>query len=121
MSRPATNFRRVRPLLSGAARFGVFRALVVLVLAFGLVFPTAAPARADSGVTVKISKYQLQYRAQGSDMVKSKSVSAKKLKATVKGLKKGKRYEVRIRSCKTVKGVRHYSLAQRWVTTKKVK
>jgi hypothetical protein len=69
----------------------------------------------------KISKYQLQYRQQGSDTVKSKAVSAKKLKATVKGLKKGKRYEVRIRSYKTVKGVRHYSLAQRWVTTKKIK
>jgi hypothetical protein len=50
-----------------------------------------------------ITKWQIRYRAKGTVKWKSKTVSAKRTSLTIKKLKKGKRYEVRIRSCKIVR------------------
>ncbi|WP_169923700.1 glycoside hydrolase family 3 N-terminal domain-containing protein [Propionicimonas paludicola] len=62
-----------------------------------------------------VSKYQVQYRVKGTSTWKTVSVSASKSNVTIKKLKKGKVYEVQVRSYKTVAGVNYYSA---WSATK---
>jgi hypothetical protein len=50
----------------------------------------------------KLTGYRIQYRQKGTSKWKTKSVSYKYSKATVKNLKKGKRYQVRVRAYRTV-------------------
>ena len=67
-----------------------------------------------------VNGYQVQY-ALNKKFKKAKKVTVagkKKSKATVKRLKSGKRYYVRVRTYKTVKGTKYYSL---WSKTKAVK
>jgi hypothetical protein len=57
----------------------------------------------------KITKYEVRYQIKGTSDRKTKFVAAKKSALTIKNLKKGKTYQIRIRSYKTVKGVKYYS------------
>ena len=62
------------------------------------------PGKKSLTVTVKdqkktgVSKYQVQYRAAGSKKWSKKTFSSKKNKLTLKKLKKGKKYEVKVRA-----------------------
>jgi hypothetical protein len=67
-----------------------------------------------SGVT----KYEIQYRVKNAKAWKKKTASAKSKSLTIKKLKKGKIYQVRIRSYQTVSGVKYYSA---WSAVKKSK
>jgi hypothetical protein len=66
----------------------------------------------------KVQGYQIHYRQKGKIAWKPKTYSVKKTSATIKRLKKGKTYEVRIRSYKKVGNVVYYS---KWSATKKIK
>jgi hypothetical protein len=59
----------------------------------------------------RITKYQIRYRKNGTKKWKWQSFSGKKSFGIIKTLSKGKRYQVCIRSYKTVKKKRFYS---RW-------
>jgi hypothetical protein len=50
----------------------------------------------------KLTGYRIQYRQKGTSKWKTKFVSYKYSKLTVKNLKKGKRYQVRVRAYRTV-------------------
>jgi hypothetical protein len=69
----------------------------------------------------KVSKYQVQYRVKGSSKWKSKLVKASKGSLVVKGLVVGKKYQVRVRTYKTVSGVKYYSGWSKTLTSDKVK
>lgn len=64
------------------------------------------------------TKYQVRYKTASSKTWKIKNVSAKSTKATIKKLKKGKKYNFQVRSYKTVKKVKYRSA---WSKTKSVK
>jgi hypothetical protein len=51
--------------------------------------------------TAQVTKYQLQYRVSGAAKWTTKTVAASSSSLTIKSLKKGKTYEVRIRAYKT--------------------
>jgi hypothetical protein len=51
----------------------------------------------------KVTAYQVRYRVKGATKWRVRSYPASKSSVTVKGLKKGKRYEVQVRSVKKVK------------------
>ncbi|MDR1043330.1 MAG: fibronectin type III domain-containing protein, partial [Clostridiales Family XIII bacterium] len=55
----------------------------------------------------KVTGYQVQYRQKGTSKWKTKTVSAKKSVVTIKGLKKGKQYQFRVRAYKTVAKVKY--------------
>ena len=57
----------------------------------------------------KVSAYEVRYRVKGTSSWKTVKVSASKSSVTVKKLKKGKAYQVQVRSSKTVSGVAYYS------------
>jgi acylphosphatase len=61
------------------------------------------------------TKYEVRYRVKGSSAWKSKTAAGTSSTLTVKSLKKGKAYEVQVRSYKTVSGVKYYSA---WSKTK---
>lgn len=64
----------------------------------------------------KISRYQVRIRERGAKKWQAaRTYPAKTNTATIRGLKSGKRYQVQVRSFKTVGGVRHYSP---WSATK---
>ncbi len=65
----------------------------------------------------KVSGYQIQC-STSKKFLKPKNVFTKKTKLTVKGLKKKKKYYVRVRSYKTVKGEKVFSS---WSKTKTIK
>ena len=68
-----------------------------------------------------IKGYQIQYSASKTFASGNKIVNASKYsttKKTVKNLAKGKKYYVRIRTYKVVKGVKYYSS---WSATKTLK
>lgn len=69
----------------------------------------------------KVTKYQVQYRVQGGSSWKTVTVSPKKATVTLKKLKAGKKYEVQVRSYKTVSGSRYYSDWSRTKSSGKVK
>jgi hypothetical protein len=69
----------------------------------------------------KVSGYQLQYKVKGTSKWKTKSFSSKTSKATVKGLRRGKVYQFRIRSFKTVSKVKYCADWSAVKSSKKVK
>jgi hypothetical protein len=69
----------------------------------------------------KITKYQVRYKANGAKSWKVKTTPAKNLTLKVGKLKKGKKYSVQIRACKTVKGKNYYSAWSKTKTGGKVK
>jgi len=68
----------------------------------------------------KVTKYQIRYRISGKAW-KTKTVAAKTKSVTIKKLKKGKKYQVQVRSYKTVSGKKYYSAWSKIKTSKKVK
>lgn len=65
--------------------------------------------------TQKIAKYEVRYRVKGASKWTTKSYKASASSATIKGLVKGKTYQVQVRSYKTVSGQKYYS---DWSATK---
>ncbi len=63
------------------------------------------PVSAAQGVT----KYELRWREKGTVTWKTKAYAVSASSATIKSLKKGKRYEVQVRSYKKVSGKKYYS------------
>ncbi|MBN9106224.1 MAG: FIVAR domain-containing protein [Propionibacteriaceae bacterium] len=57
----------------------------------------------------QVSKYQVQYRVKGTASWKTVSVAASKSSVTLTKLKKGKVYQVQVRSYKVVSGATYYS------------
>jgi hypothetical protein len=74
----------------------------------------AAPAQ-------KITKYQLRYRVRGKGKWTTKTLSAKTLAFTITKLKKGRIYQLQLRTCKTVSKVNYYSAWSPVKTSRKVK
>ncbi|MDR1767181.1 MAG: fibronectin type III domain-containing protein [Propionibacteriaceae bacterium] len=68
----------------------------------------------------KITKYQVRYRLKGGKVWTTKNYSAKKSKATVKGLASGRSYVFQVRSYKTVSGVKYYSAWSKSRTAKNI-
>jgi hypothetical protein len=66
----------------------------------------------------KISRYQVAYRVKGTSKWKVKSFKAKAASAVIEKLKAKKRYQVRVRSYKTVERLNYYS---DWSATKTVR
>jgi hypothetical protein len=66
----------------------------------------------------KVTGYQVQYRQKGTSKWKTKTISAKKNVVTIKGLKKGKQYQFRIRAYKSVAKVNYFAA---WSATKNCK
>ncbi len=62
-----------------------------------------------------ISKYEVRYRVKGTAAWKSKTFAASASSGTIKSLVSGKRYQVQVRSYKTVASVKYYSS---WSTVK---
>ena len=86
----------------------------------------AAPGKKRIKVTMRTkvsstggSTYQIKYRVKGTS--KWKTVTAKSKTKTIKNLKKGKRYQIKVRSYKKVKGATCYGKWSKTKTTKKVK
>jgi hypothetical protein len=69
----------------------------------------------------KVTGYQVQYRQKGTSTWKIKTVSAKKSSVTIKGLKKGKQYQFRVRAYKTVAKVKYEAPWSAAKTSKKIK
>jgi Fibronectin type III domain. len=69
----------------------------------------------------KITKYEIRYRVAGTTKWKTKKYAPKTSSTTIKSLKKGKKYQVQIRSYKTVKGAKYYSNWSSIKTSKKIK
>jgi hypothetical protein len=68
-----------------------------------------------------VSKYQIQYRVKGSSKWKSQTVAASKSSVTIKNLKPKTKYQVRVRSYRTVKGQNYYSKWSTIKTSEKIK
>ena len=90
------------------------------------VIDKAAPGTKQIKVTMKTkvastggSTYQIKYRVKGSS--KWKTVTTTSKTKTIKSLKTGKRYQIKVRAYKKVKGVTYYGKWSRVKTTKKVK
>jgi hypothetical protein len=69
----------------------------------------------------KVTKYEIRYRVKGTEAWKTKSASAKSSSLTIKQLKKGKAYQIQVRSYKTVSGVKYHSAWSSTKTSGKVK
>jgi len=69
----------------------------------------------------KITKYQIRYKVKGTSKWVTKTFAASKSSAVIKKLKKGKIYQVQMRSYKTVYGAKHYSAWSTTKTSKKIK
>jgi hypothetical protein len=67
------------------------------------------------------TKYQVQYRVKGTSKWTSKTVSNKNTSYKITGLKKGKTYEIQVRSYKTVSKVNYTSAWSATKTSSKVK
>jgi hypothetical protein len=67
------------------------------------------------------TKYQLRYRAAGTSKWKTKNASGKVNTLKLTKLKKGKKYQVQVRSYKTVSKVKYYSEWSAVKTSQKVK
>ena len=63
--------------------------------------------------------YQIRYRAKGTS--KWKTRKTRKQTLTIKKLKKGKKYQVGIRACKTVGKTTYYGAWSKTKTTGKIK
>lgn len=64
--------------------------------------------------------YNIQYSLK-ANFKKAKTITTKKLRATIKKLKKGKRYFIRVRAYKIVNGGKVYGLYSKKVKSKKIK
>jgi len=69
----------------------------------------------------KVSKYQIRYRVVGTSKWKVKSFSASKSTAVIKKLKKGKAYQVQVRSYKKISKTKLYSAWSKTKTSGKIK
>jgi hypothetical protein len=69
----------------------------------------------------KITNYQVRYRVSGTSKWTTKTVAAKKAGLTIKNLKKNKKYQVKVRVCKTVSKVNYCSAWSPVKTSAKVK
>lgn len=67
-----------------------------------------------------IKNYQVQYREKGTKKWKTKNVDASKGSVVIKSLKKGKKYEVKLRTYRTAPK-KTYSPFSKTVTSKKIK
>ena len=67
------------------------------------------------------TKYQVRYKINGTSAWKTKTYASSKSSATIKSLKKGKKYNVQVRNYKTVSGVTYYSAWSPVKTSKNVK
>jgi uncharacterized repeat protein (TIGR02543 family) len=67
------------------------------------------------------TRYQIRYKAKGATAWKSRSVSAKKTRLTLTRLKRGKKYQLQLRSYRTVAGSKYYSAWSRTEMTKAVR
>jgi hypothetical protein len=67
------------------------------------------------------TKYEVRYRVKGSNKWETKSVSGKTNSLKITKLKKGKTYQVQVRSYKTVSRAKYYSAWSATKTSKKVK
>ena len=65
------------------------------------------------------SKFQIQYKKKGASSWKS--ITTKSKTATIKHLKKGKKYKFRVRVVKTYRGEKYYSKWSKIKTSSKVK
>ena len=65
------------------------------------------------------STYQIQYRIKGK--TKWKTTTTKDKTKTIKKLKKGKKYQIRVRAYKSVGGTRYYGAWSKVKTTKKIR
>ncbi|MDR0853965.1 MAG: Ig-like domain-containing protein [Clostridiales Family XIII bacterium] len=84
-----------------------------------------APAKKQLKITWgKVSgttKYEVRYRVKGTSKWTTKTVAGTSKAYTAKSLKKGKAYQVQVRSYKTVSGVKYYSAWSKTKTSGKVK
>ncbi len=76
--------------------------------------------------TQKITKYQIRYKVKGTSVWKTKIITAKSkpagnISATIKGLKKGKQYQVQVRSYKVVNKVKYFSAWSAIKTTARIR
>jgi hypothetical protein len=69
----------------------------------------------------KVTKYQIHYRVKGTTAWKTKTVAAKNSSLVIKSLKKGKVYQIQVRSYKTVSKVNYYSAWSAVKTSGKIK
>ncbi|MDR2714505.1 MAG: Ig-like domain-containing protein, partial [Coriobacteriales bacterium] len=69
----------------------------------------------------KVTKYQVRYRIAGTNKWKTKTFAASKGSATIKKLKTNSKYQVQVRSYKTVGSVKYYSAWSKTKTSKKIK
>jgi hypothetical protein len=69
----------------------------------------------------KITQYQISYRVKGTSKWTTRTVSSKSGASALKGLKKGKQYDVRIRSVKTVDGTKYFGAWSKISKSAKVK
>jgi len=68
-----------------------------------------------------ITKYKIQYREKGKTKWKTKTVSATKSKLVIKKLKKGKKYQIRMKIYKVKPGVTYNKAWSKVKTSKKIK
>ncbi|MDR1790177.1 MAG: glycoside hydrolase family 3 C-terminal domain-containing protein [Propionibacteriaceae bacterium] len=68
-----------------------------------------------------VTGYRITYRVKGTTAWKSKTVAKSKASLVIKKLTKGKTYQVRVQSYKTVSKVKYYSPVSAVKTSKKVK
>lgn len=77
---------------------------IIFLLFFLLIFSILVLCSRTFKITVKnqkksgVSKYQVQYRVAGKTKWSKKTFKAKTNKVTLKKLKKGKKYEIRVRA-----------------------
>jgi hypothetical protein len=57
----------------------------------------------------KVTGYQVQYRQKGTSKWKTRTIPAKNASVTIKKLTKGKQYQFRVRSYKSVAGARYFA------------
>jgi len=67
-----------------------------------------------------ITKYQVRYRVAGTATWTTKTYAASAGSKTITGLKQGARYNVQVRSYKTVSNVNYYSAWSKTATTAKI-
>ncbi|MDR0876203.1 MAG: YDG domain-containing protein [Clostridiales Family XIII bacterium] len=88
----------------------------------------AVPGKGQLNVTWKkvsaaqeVTKYEVRYKVNGTAKWQTKTVSAKSASLTLTKLKKGKTYQVQVRSYKTVSNVKYYSEWSKILASGKVK
>jgi hypothetical protein len=69
----------------------------------------------------KVTKYEVRYKVKGTAKWQTKTVSAKSASLTIKKLKKGKAYQVQVRSYKTVNKAKYYSEWSKVMASGKIK